>query len=123
MTEINPTKLLDEIELSRSTLAAYGEAYSIDRRDLAKKQLAYEKAMGREFLKMVDEAKKSGGRVPAEDIRKATAHENIEEDVYKDYLMAVANVDIGDRLFKIETANLSGLQSELQQLRVELTHA
>lgn len=123
MTEINPSKLLDEVEQARSQLVAMGEGYSISRRDLARKLLAYEKAIGREFLKMVDEAKKSGSRIPAEDIRKAIAHENIDDKIYEQYLVAVADVDIADRLFKIETANLSGLQSELQQLRVEYTHA
>ncbi len=123
MSQLNPDQLLDEIEISRARLASQGEAYCNARWTLVKAQLAYEKAMGREFLKMLADAEKKGGRVPAEDMRKAIAHSKIGDKIWENYLLAVADVDSADRLIKVEQANLSGLQSELGQLKVEYTHA
>lgn len=119
----NVDSLLDELEKSRASLTAMGATYCQVRREKARAQLAYEKAMGKEFLTMLHEANKEGKRPPAEDMRKAIAHNKIGSDVYSKFLLAEADVDATDRLIKVESSNLSGLQTELQQLRVELTHA
>lgn len=123
MSDRNPGNVLDEIEKSRASLMSVGYTYTDVRRRHALAQLAYEKAMGKEYLKMLDEAKKSGNRVPAEDMRKAIAHSKIDEKLYEQFLLLSAEVEAADRLIRCEQANLSGLQSELSQLKVEFTHA
>lgn len=119
----SPDQLMDEVEASRLCLNDLGRNYATERRTLAKAQLAYEKAMGHQYLSMIHDAQSKGTRVPAEDMRKAIAHSKINQELYEKYLLALADVEGTDRIIRCEQSNLSGLQTELSQLRVEYTHA
>jgi hypothetical protein len=54
--------------------------------------MQYEQAFEVEVLKVYHEAKRAGERMPAEDVRKAIAHEKMEDEVYAAHLLAKANL-------------------------------
>jgi hypothetical protein len=75
---------------------------------------AYEKALEKELLTIYHEAKRAGERMPAEDVRRAIAHEQIEDEVYALHLHKKAHLAAQEKLFKGLQAALSARQSLLR---------
>lgn len=124
--EPNPQKLLEEIEDCKTALRTGNEEYSAARYIRATTLQAYEKEVSKIYTSFLSpEWRTEHGleKMPAEDMRKAMAHALIDETVWSAYLMAEATLDALDKQIKIEQTILTGIQSELQQLRVELANA
>jgi len=113
----NPAIVLEEIAQAREELKNYAAQYSVARKRAVKSELAYERAMAQEITRIYNDTQP---KPPAEDIRKAMAHDRLREKEWENYLIDRAELDSLDRLLKTAAASLSSLQSELGQLRDEL---
>lgn len=122
MSQLSPGQIIDAIDKARNNLLRFGQDYSEARHQLAADELNYQKQLGRVYISLLDpEFRKEQGleKLPAEDMRKAIAHDLMGEATWAAYLKSVADVEALDKLIRVEQSNLTGLQSELQQLRVE----
>lgn len=122
----NPNALLQEIESLKEELSSLGSDYAQARRQKAAMEQAYEKEMAKVYMTLLDpQAREVLGleKLPAEDMRKAIAHSQMDENTWSAYLMAEADMEICDKQIKVKTAILTGIQTELAHLRVEFTHA
>lgn len=122
----NPNGLLQEIESLKSELTSLGNEYAHARRQKAAMEQAYEKEIAKVYMTLLDpEARGKLGleKLPAEDMRKAIAHSQMDGNTWSAYLMSEADMEICDKKIKVTTAILTGCQAELNQLRVEFTHA
>lgn len=117
-----PSEVLGDIERTNNDLIVSGDNFGIKRRELAKYQLIYEQSLYKEQIKIYNKGKEEG-KIPAEDMRKAMAHLAIDPEVWKRYLVSLAEVESLKKFIDTRQSVLTGLQSELQQMRVELTHA
>jgi hypothetical protein len=116
-----PAHVLTDIQVVRGELRALGAQYTAARQALVRAEIAYEKAIAGAIIVLTSEYKKSGERLPAEDVRKALAHNAIDDEVWSTYLSTKAQVDSMEKLFKVHQSVLSGLQSELQMMKQELS--
>ena len=114
---------MGELEAARHRLMGLGVDYAVARRQKAMAELDYERARGQVFVELFDKANAGEFKLPAEDVRKGLANMILDEKVYETYLLSSAEVDALDKLIRVEQANLTGLQTELAQLRIEYTHA
>jgi hypothetical protein len=113
---------VDAIDDSRQKLIRFGQEYSEARHQLAADELNYQRELGRVYVSLLDpefRAKQGLEKLPAEDMRKAIAHELMGETIWAAFLKSSADVEALDKLIRVEQSNLTGLQSELSQLRVE----
>lgn len=117
-----PGEVLADIERINSELIAGGVEFRTKRKELANNQLIYEQSVYKQQIKIYDKGK-AEGKVPAEDMRKAMAHLAIDPEVWKRYLVSLAEVEGLKKWLETRMSVLTGLQSELQQMRVEYTHA
>lgn len=118
-----PGDVLRDIERICGELEAAGDKYSEEREKLAGAEMLYEQAIASELLKLYNESKEDGSRLPAEDLRKAMAHSKISTQVWASYITSKAKVDALDKWIKTRQSILSAYQSELSQLKIEWTHA
>lgn len=116
-------QILDDIETLVDALGDAGDKYMQARKDAVRAEVTYEQAVAAERIKLLDEYRSAGERLPGEDVRNATIHSRIPKDVWADYLMAEAKVEALHRWIKTRESMLSGLQSQLAHLRVELANA
>jgi hypothetical protein len=124
--DLNPNALLQEIERLKHLLGELGSEYDEARHRQAAMEQAYEKAVAIIYLKLLDPASRAQmglEKLPAEDMRKAIAHSQMDEVTWSAYLMAEADVESLAKKIKITEAVLTGCQAQLNQLRVEYTHA
>jgi hypothetical protein len=77
---------------------------------------AYERAVEAELVRIHHEAKKAGERPPAEDLRRALAHQAIDDTTYQHYLATRAEVAAKDKLYRALAAAVSARQSLLKGL-------
>jgi hypothetical protein len=120
--QLSPAQIIDEIDDSRRRLQGYGADYSTARHQLAADELNYQRELGKLYISLLDpDFRKTKGleKLPAEDMRKQIAHNMMGENIWAAYLKSEADVEALDKLIRVEQSNLTGLQSELQQLRVE----
>lgn len=126
MSTPNPDALLQEIESLKGELSELGKSYGEARHTRAAMEQAYEKAIAKVYLTLLDpsEREKMGlEKLPAEDMRKAIAHSQMDENTWSAYLMAEADMDSLDKMLRVKLAQLTGCQAQLNQLRAEFTHA
>jgi len=122
----NPNILLQEIESLKDELNSLGSEYASARRDAAAMEQAYEKEVAKIYITLLDpQGREKMGleKLPAEDMRKAIAHSKMDENTWSAYLMSKADVEAVDKVIKVKTAILTGIQTELAHLRVEYSHA
>lgn len=122
----NPNGLLLEIESLKEELSSLGSEFALARRNKAAMEQEYEKEVAKIYITLLDpEARTKMGleKLPAEDMRKAIAHSKMDENTWSALLMAEADLECVDKMIKVKTAILTGCQAELNQLRVEFTHA
>lgn len=115
-----PHHVLSDIQAVRGALQELGSQYTAARRELVTAEIAYEKAIAGAIIVLTDKYKRDGERLPAEDVRKALAHNAIDDEVWSKYLEAKAKADSMERMFQVHRSVLSGLQSELNIMREEL---
>jgi hypothetical protein len=126
MNNPDPQGLLQEIEKLKHILGELGSDYSNARHQQAAMEQAYEKEIAKIYISLLDpkEREKMGlEKLPAEDMRKAIAHSKMDENTWSAYLMTEADVDSLAKKIKITESVLTGCQAQLNQLRVEMSHA
>lgn len=111
-----PSLVLAELGRAMADMSERGKEYAVARRSLARAKADYEKAMSAELVKLRDEYRTSGERLPSEEMRKAICHQRISQE-YPILLAAEAESDAVERLLRVDQALVSGLQSELRYLQ------
>lgn len=117
-----PGDVLRDIEKLNEELINLGDDYSTARIQFANLEFEYEKEIAKGLIEEYN-AGLERGKVPAEDIRRAKSHLALDTKVWKQYLVGKARCDALKSKISTRQSVLSGLQSELQQMRVEYTHA
>jgi hypothetical protein len=126
MNNPDPNALLLEIESLKESLTSLGNDFSEARHTAAVTEQAYEKEVAKIYISLLDpkEREKMGlEKLPAEDMRKAIAHSKMDENTWSAYLMSQADVESLTKLMKVKESVLTGCQAQLNQLRVEMSHA
>lgn len=83
----------------------------------------YNRAVECALIKLYDQAKRTGERLPAEDVRQALAHAEVPSDIYGAFLSAKAEVDAGKAWLRSLEAAVNARQSLLKAMRDELAAA
>jgi hypothetical protein len=126
MNNPDPNALLQEIESLKESLNSLGDEFRQARAAKAVMEQNYEKAIAKVYMQLLDPTSRAQmglEKLPAEDMRKAIAHSKIDESTWSAYLMAEADVESIGKLLKVKEAVLTGCQAQLNQLRVEMSHA
>lgn len=126
MNNPDPNALLQEIESLKGELNSLGSEFGVARRNAAAMEQEYERSVAVIYIKLLDpKQRESMGleKLPAEDMRKAIAHSQMDQNTWSAYLMSRADMDALDKMIKVKTAILNGVQTELAHLRSEMTHA
>jgi hypothetical protein len=116
---LNPPTLLAKLDADAAALDVAGKELAHAIGDAAKAAANYERAMQSALLELRDEHAKSGERMPAEDLRRAMAHQRIDRKLYGEHLTAQARVEGGKAYLRALTAAVSARQSVLSALRAE----
>jgi hypothetical protein len=103
---------MQAVERGASRLEQLSDKLAQAIRDAAIAETAYECEVEKELLRIYHLHK--GGRMPAEDIRKALAHEAVPDGVHAAHLMAKANLAATDKQMRGLSAAVSARQSLLK---------
>lgn len=114
-----PFVVLDEMASVMNELSGDSNAYSRALTQHAAAKLAYERERAKSLTALVHEHRQRGDRLPAEDVRNALTLNDLEA-VYAPLLETEARVEALKASINVKKAVLSGLQSELAQLRTEV---
>lgn len=114
-----PFIVLDEMATVMNELSGDSSAYSQALTHHAAAKLAYERERAKSLTILVHEHRQRGDRLPAEDVRNALTLNDLEA-VYAPLLETEARVEALKASINVKKAVLSGLQSELAQLRTEV---
>lgn len=117
-----PGEVLRDIERLCGELITAGDEFSRVCEYHAGAELVYQQDFNKELVRIYSEGK-AEGKIPAEDVRKAMAHANVQGKVWAEFLTSKAKKEALKVWIDTRQSVLSALQSELQQLRVEFTHA
>lgn len=111
-----PALVLTELGRAMREMVERGQSYAAARRTLATAKGEYEQAMSKELVRLRDEYRTSGERLPSEEMRRAICHQRIGDE-YPLLLAAEAECDAMERLLRVDQTHCSGLQSELRFLQ------
>jgi hypothetical protein len=114
VTDYDVIGTMQAVEEGASKLAALSDQLAEAIRVAAIAETAYEGAFEKELLRIYHDAKRAGERIPAEDVRKALAHEAVDDGVYAAHLMARANLAATDKQMRGLSAAVSARQSLLK---------
>lgn len=87
---------------------------AIERYEVA--EAAYEKAVQTQLIAIYHKAKEAGERLPAEDIRRALAHQEISNEIYAEFLTTKATKEALQTRYRALSAAVSARQSLLKAL-------
>lgn len=122
----DPNALLQEIESLKDELNLLGNEFASARRNAAAMEQEYEKEVAKIYITLLSpKGREEFGldKLPAEDMRKAIAHSKMDENTWSAYLMSRADMEAADKMIKVKTAILTGIQTQLAHLRTEMSHA
>lgn len=114
-----PAEVLSEIGAVKEALRKKVREFSDASDALVDLEVRYEKERARIAVRLFNEAKEKGERIPAEDIRTAIAHSEIEDGLWSSYLKKKAEVEGIKKTIGVMQSVLSAAQSELQFMRLE----
>lgn len=114
MTGFDPIGTMQAVEAGAAELEKVTDQLAEAIRNAALAEAAYESAFEKALLGVYHRAKDSGERMPAEDVRKAIAHDEVEDGIYAAHLMAKANLAALDKRFKGLSATVNARQSLLR---------
>jgi len=114
MTELDPGAVTAAVDEGATRLERAAESLHAAVLDAEKASQVYDEAYEKELLRIYDEAKKSGERMPAEDVRRALAHHRIESKVYIAHVEAKATLAAQEKLFRGLEKSVSARQSVLK---------
>jgi hypothetical protein len=118
-TDLSPIVVMEAINHDCRLLDRLGRELADAIRDQATVERDYELAIERVKLELFDEYKSRKERLPAEDMRRALAHQRVNPDLYGRFLMARANANALKAHARTVEAALSGRQTLLGVLRAE----
>jgi hypothetical protein len=113
---LDPGKIMADVDKGADRLEAAADTYSKAVLRYEKAENDYERAVQKQLLVVLDKSKKAGERVPAEDLRRAMAHDAIDPEVYAEYLEARAHKESLSVRFRALSASVSARQSLLKSL-------
>lgn len=113
---LEPGALMNAVEDGASRLEAASDALYAAVKEAGEAERAYEQAFEQELLRIYHDSRRNGERMPAEDVRKALAHENVDDGVYAAHLMAKAELAAQEKLFRGIEKAVSARQSVLRAL-------
>lgn len=80
-------------------------------------EAAYDREFESQVLTIYHEAKRNGERLPAEDVRKAIAHDQMDDELYANHLMTKAQAAATEKTLRAVLARVSAKQSVLRALQ------
>lgn len=110
----DPLTVMRAVEDGAEKLTKLSDQMAQAIRDAAECETAYESAFEKELLRIYHDSRQRGERMPAEDVRRALAHEAVEDGVYAAFLMSKANLAATDKQMKALSAAVSARQSLLK---------
>ena len=116
----SPHELMAQIEADARSLDAGGRQLAKAIQQAVQVSRDYERAMQSELITIYDAAKRSGERMPAEDVRRAMAHKAVDHNVYAQFLIKQAEIEALKAWTRTTMAALSAKQSLLAAMRDEL---
>jgi hypothetical protein len=82
----------------------------------AEATLVYDRAFEAQLLTIYHEAKRVGERMPAEDVRRAIAHDQMDDTVYAEHVMTKARASAANKQLRAALAAGSLLQTKAKAL-------
>lgn len=119
----SPHELMSAIDAAARSLDAGGRRLAQAIQKLSTHEQNYEKARQDALITIYHDAKESGQRMPAEDVRQALAHRQVPNEVYGAFLAAKAEVDALKAWCRVTEASLSARQTLLNVMKAELRAA
>jgi hypothetical protein len=111
-----PPQILAEVEAGAAEIEKLTDQLAEAIRADAEAEIAYDEQFEKALLGIYHRAKDSGERMPAEDVRKAVAHDEVDDGIYGAHLMARANLNALDKKLKGCLAATSARQSLLRAM-------
>ena len=113
---LDPTSLTADVEKGAASLEKAADSYSKAVLRAERAENAYEREFQKKLLVVYHKAKESGERTPAEDLRRAMAHELIDSEVYAEHLESKALKEAMAVKFRALQSAVSARQSLLKVL-------
>jgi len=114
MTELSPGPLMDAVEKGAGRLEKASDDLYRAVKAAQQAEHAYEQQFEKELLTIYNDSQRKGERMPAEDVRRAIAHKNVDDKVYAQHLLAKAELAAQEKLFKGIEKAVSARQSVLR---------
>jgi hypothetical protein len=111
---------MEQIENLASEIDTTGKQLAKAIKDASEMRVDYVRAFEGELIKIRDEHKESGERLPAEEMRAALAHQRLDRFIYAKHLTAEAHVDALKAYLRALEASTSARQSLLATMREEV---
>jgi hypothetical protein len=112
----DPGQLMAAVDDGATRLEKAAGAYHDAVLEHERAEALYERDFQKKLLVVYHRAKDSGERMPAEDIRRAMAHELVDAEVYADFLEAKAKREALAVRYRALAASVSARQSLLKSL-------
>lgn len=113
---LDPGRLMSDVDRMSTEAAEMADRLADATRHAANSEQAYEREYERQVISIYHEAKRSGERMPAEDVRRAVAHEQVDDAIYATHLLAKAEVAALEKKARLLSTALSGKQSLLRAM-------
>lgn len=110
----DPISTMSAVEKGAGRLESIADQIANAVREAAECEAAYDEAMEKALIAIYHHSRSARERPPAEDIRTALAHEQVEAGVYAAHLMSKANLSALDKQMKGLSAAVSARQSLLR---------
>ena len=116
---MDPASVMASIDADARALDVAGRELGAAIKVLQGRELAYEEVHQKTLLAIYHEHKESGERLPAEELRRALAHQRMDRHIYAHFLEAKAQVNALQAYIGTLKASVSARQSLLSALRTE----
>lgn len=118
--DTSPYQIMADIERGARELDAGGRTLAKAITEFAKVTQTYDAAIESEKIRIYHEARATGKRMPAEDIRTAMAHHAVDSAIYARYLSKQAEIEALKAWTKTLSSVLSARQTLLNVMRDEI---
>jgi hypothetical protein len=115
-----PHELMAQIEADARSLDSGARRLAKAIQELAGFAQRYERDLQQQLITIYDEAKHTGERMPAEDVRRAMAQRGVDHATYASFLSKQAEVEALKAWTRATASVLSARQTLLNVLRDEL---
>lgn len=112
-------RVMGQIDAGASALDTAGKEIGKAITEAAEAELAYREALEVALLKIREDFRDRGERLPAEDLRNALAHQGMDRRLYGEHIRTKARVDALRSYVRALESELSGRQSLLAAMKAE----